>query len=283
MNVTPVARTPVAQDLLKVEGLSKAYADGPAILQDVNLSFREGEFVVILGLSGAGKSTFLRCLNRLVAPSSGRIVVPGELLRPDVRGEVDVASMSEGELRLWRRRVGMIFQQFNLVKRLSVLHNVLSGSLGYQRLLPSVMRWFPSADHQRALVNLERVGLLEQAHQRADRLSGGQQQRVAIARALMQRPTLILADEPVASLDPKLSVVVLDTLKRVAREDRITVLVSLHVLELARRYADRIVGFQGGRVVFDGPPETLTDEAVERIYRRPDPTGSAPSGDHGDA
>lgn len=282
MNVTPVACTPVVQELLKVQGLSKAYAKGPAILQDVNLSFREGEFVVILGLSGAGKSTFLRCLNRLVAPTSGRIVVPGHLLGPDGSAEADVAAMSDGELRLWRRRVGMIFQQFNLVKRLSVVQNVLSGSLGYQRLLSSVMRWFPSSDYQRALANLERVGLLEQAHQRADRLSGGQQQRVAIARALMQQPTLILADEPVASLDPKLSVVVLDTLKRVAREDRITVLVSLHVLELARRYADRIVGFQGGRVVFDGPPETLTDEAVEQIYRRPDSLDTAVSGEQGD-
>jgi phosphonate transport system ATP-binding protein len=161
----------------------------------------------------------------------------------------------------------MIFQQFNLVKRLSVLQNVLSGSLGYQGPL-SLLRWFPSRDQRRALTNLQRVGLLAQAHQRADRLSGGQQQRVAIARALMQQPALILADEPVASLDPKLSVVVLDTLRRVAQEDGITVLVSLHVLELARRYADRIVGFQGGRVVFDGPPDALTDEAVEAIYRR---------------
>jgi phosphonate transport system ATP-binding protein len=270
VNVTPVAPSSLAQSLLTIEGLSKAYANGPAILQDVNLSFREGEFVVILGLSGAGKSTFLRCLNRLIAPTAGRIMVPGKLLRPDLTGDLDIASLPESDLRTWRRRVGMIFQQFNLVKRLSVVQNVLSGSLGYQRLLPSLLRWFPRADYERALLNLERVGLLEQSQQRADRLSGGQQQRVAIARALMQRPTLILADEPVASLDPKLSVVVLDTLKRVAREDGITVLVSLHVLELARRYADRIVGFQGGRIVFDGPPEALTDEAVERIYRRPE-------------
>jgi phosphonate transport system ATP-binding protein len=270
VNVTPVAPSSLTQALLTVEGLAKSYGDGPSILQDVNLSFREGEFVVILGLSGAGKSTFLRCLNRLVAPTSGRILVQGNLLRDSAQGLVDVAALPERELRAWRRRVGMIFQQFNLVKRLSVLQNVLSGSLGYQRFFPSLLRWFPAAAYKRALANLERVGLLEQAEQRADRLSGGQQQRVAIARALMQQPTLILADEPVASLDPKLSVVVLDTLQRVAREDRITVLVSLHVLELARRYADRIVGFQGGRVVFDGPPEALTDEVVELIYRRPE-------------
>ncbi|MEB3285636.1 MAG: phosphonate ABC transporter ATP-binding protein [Candidatus Sericytochromatia bacterium] len=270
MNVTPVAPSSLTQALLTVEGLAKSYGDGPSILHDVNLSFREGEFVVILGLSGAGKSTFLRCLNRLVAPTSGRILVQGNLLKDSAQGLVDVAALPERELRAWRRRVGMIFQQFNLVKRLSVLQNVLSGSLGYQRFFPSLLRWFPAAAYKRALANLERVGLLEQAEQRADRLSGGQQQRVAIARALMQQPTLILADEPVASLDPKLSVVVLDTLQRVAREDRITVLVSLHVLELARRYADRIVGFQGGRVVFDGPPEALTDEVVELIYRRPE-------------
>ncbi|MEB3195841.1 MAG: phosphonate ABC transporter ATP-binding protein [Candidatus Sericytochromatia bacterium] len=268
MSVTPVVMPVAAPSLLEIEGLHKAYGAGPAILSDINLQFRPGEFVVILGLSGAGKSTFLRCLNRLVAPTAGRIQVPGELVGNSGAARADVALMSAGELRHWRRRVGMIFQQFNLVKRLTVLQNVLSGSLGYMALLPSVMRFFPAVERERALVNLARVGLLEQAHQRADRLSGGQQQRVAIARALMQRPALILADEPVASLDPKLSVVVLDTLRRVAQEDQITVLVSLHVLELARRYADRIVGFQGGRVVFDGPPDALTDEAVERIYSR---------------
>jgi phosphonate transport system ATP-binding protein len=177
--------------------------------------------------------------------------------------------MTEHDLRLWRRKVGFIFQQFNLVKRLSVLQNVLSGSLGYQPTFTSTLRRFSAADRERALRNLERVGLLEQAYQRADTLSGGQQQRVAIARALMQEPAVILADEPVASLDPRLSVTILDILRRVAAEDGITVLVSLHVLELARRYADRLVGFQGGRVVFDGPPDDLTEEAVERVYQLP--------------
>ncbi|MDB5099934.1 MAG: Phosphonate transporter ATP-binding protein [Cyanobacteria bacterium RYN_339] len=259
----------VAPDaLLRVESLHKSYGKGPKILKDVNLEFAKGEFVVILGLSGAGKSTFLRCINRLVDPSAGRVLVPQSLMRHDGESAlVDVASMHERELRLWRRKVGMIFQQFNLVKRLSVLQNVLSGSLGYQPAFRSMLRQFSQADKDRALRNLERVGLLEQAYQRADTLSGGQQQRVAIARALMQEPAVILADEPVASLDPRLSVTILDILKRIAEEDGITVLVSLHVLELARRYATRLVGFQGGQVVFDGGPAELTEEAVERIYQ----------------
>jgi phosphonate transport system ATP-binding protein len=257
---------------LAIEGLHKAYGHGPRILSNVSLRFAPGEFVVILGLSGAGKSTFLRCLNRLIDPTAGKICVPRHLVMGGSAfpGSLDVVAMSASELRKWRRKVGMIFQQFNLVKRLSVLQNVLSGSLGYQAWLPSIFRWFPAAERDRALMNLERVGLLEQAYQRADTLSGGQQQRVAIARALMQRPAVILADEPVASLDPKLSVVILDILSRVAREDGITVLVSLHVLELARRYADRVVGFQGGQVVFDGTPDALTDAHVDRIYRRRD-------------
>ncbi len=271
---TPVSLKAL-EPLLAIEGLHKAYGDGPRILSDVSMRFKRGEFVVILGLSGAGKSTFLRCLNRLIEPTEGRIMVPSELVTGG-NGEMDVARMSDRQLRRWRRKVGMIFQQFNLVKRLSVFDNVLSGSLGYQALLPSVARWFPGVDRARALANLERVGLLEQAYQRADTLSGGQQQRVAIARALMQRPAVILADEPVASLDPKLSVVILDILKRVAQEDGITVLVSLHVLELARRYADRVIGFQGGRVVFDGRPDELTDAAIERIYRRDDEDAPVP-------
>lgn len=254
--------------LLHVEGLHKAYGVGPPILVDVDLTFNKGEFVVILGLSGAGKSTLLRCINRLIEPSSGRVIIPADLLAPGTPGELDVARLSHRELRQWRRKVGMIFQQFNLVKRLPVLDNVLSGSLGYQPLLGSVLRLFPTADREQAMVNLGRVGLLEQAYQRADTLSGGQQQRVAIARALMQKPAIILADEPVASLDPKLSVTILDILQRVAREDGITVLVSLHMLELARRYADRVIGLQGGHVVFDGPPAKLSDEAVEAIYHQ---------------
>ncbi len=256
--------------MIDVQGLRKAYGDGDLILKDVTLSFAPGEFVTILGLSGAGKSTFLRCLNRLIEPTGGSIMVPRSVLEDSAPASelVDLAKAGPRELRLWRRRVGMIFQQFNLVKRMSVLDNVLSGTLGEANLFASVFRSFPKAERERALRNLDRVGLLDQAYQRADTLSGGQQQRVAIARALMQRPKVILADEPVASLDPKLSVQVLDTLKRVAVEDGITVLVSLHVLDLAKTYGDRIIGFQGGRIVFDGKPEALSDEAVERVYFR---------------
>lgn len=259
--------------VLRVEQLAKAYAGGPPVLQGVDVSFKAGEYVAILGLSGAGKSTFLRCINRLIDPSSGRIWASAEALGPGApEAGADVAGMNAGELRRWRRRVGMIFQQFNLVKRLSVLDNVLTGTLGDQPMLPSLVRRFPPADVERAMVNLERVGLLKLAYQRADALSGGQQQRVAIARALMQKPAIILADEPVASLDPKLSATILEILRRVAQEDGITVLVSLHVLDLAKRYADRILGFQGGRIAFDGSPESLSDQAVERIYQR----GTAP-------
>jgi phosphonate transport system ATP-binding protein len=260
--------------MIDVQGLRKAYGDGDLILKDVSVSFAPGEFVAILGLSGAGKSTFLRCLNRLIEPTGGRIMVPRAVLEASGTQNgastetIDLAKASPRELRLWRRRVGMIFQQFNLVKRMSVLDNVLSGTLGEANVLASVFRSFPRAERERALHNLDRVGLLDQAYQRADTLSGGQQQRVAIARALMQRPKVILADEPVASLDPKLSVQVLDTLKRVAEEDGITVLVSLHVLDLAKTYGDRIIGFQGGRIVFDGKPEALSDEEVERVYFR---------------
>jgi phosphonate transport system ATP-binding protein len=260
--------------LLTIQGLHKSYGMGPVILDGIDLRFYPGEFVVILGLSGAGKSTFLRCLNRLVEPSSGQINVPGQVLGHESVAAMDVCRLRSSELRRWRQRVGMIFQQFNLVRRLSVLDNVLSGSLGSQSWLTTTCRWFPADVRMEAMRNLDRVALLEQAHQRADTLSGGQQQRVAIARALMQRPALILADEPVASLDPRLSNTILETLQRIAKEDGITVLVSLHVVELAKRFADRIVGFQGGRIVFDGPPETLTDDNLATIYQR---EGDAPA------
>ncbi|MBO9542653.1 phosphonate ABC transporter ATP-binding protein [bacterium] len=253
---------------LQVQGLQKAYANGPTVLHDVSLTFKPGEFSVILGLSGAGKSTFLRCLNRLIEPTAGRIIIPRDLIAPEGKGELDLVRASSHELRLWRRKVGMIFQHFNLIKRLSVVDNVLAGSLGYAGMVPGALRLFSKSERDRALYNLERVGLLDHAYKRADALSGGQQQRVAIARALMQRPTVILADEPVASLDPKLAKQILDILKRVADEDGLTVMVSLHVLELARAYGDRMIGFHGGRVIFDGAPDKLDDKAVQQIYSR---------------
>jgi len=254
-------------DLIQVTGLHKTYPGGQEVLKGVDLAFRPGEFVAILGLSGAGKSTFLRCLNRLVEPTSGRILVPGMVVDRPADAVVDIVRVSGPELQRWRRRVGMVFQQFNLAKRLSVIDNVLAGSLGYAHPMLSSLRMFSDQEQARALRNLDRVGLLPLAYQRADAISGGQQQRVAIARALMQCPAMILGDEPVASLDPKLSLSILELMRNICREDNITVLVCLHVLELAKRYADRVIGFAGGQVVFDGPPDKLDDLSIRRIYQ----------------
>jgi phosphonate transport system ATP-binding protein len=255
--------------ILQVKGLQKAYQDGALILKGIDLEVQQGEFIAVIGLSGAGKSTMLRCLNGLIEPTAGQILVPGEIFLGAAQpGMVDIAHLRGRPLRLLRRKIGMVFQQFNLVKRLSVLDNVLSGSLGYQGTVRSIFRRFSQADRERALYNLERVGLLDQAYKRADALSGGQQQRVAIARVLMQQPALILADEPVASLDPKLSRQVLDILKRVCQEDGITALVSLHTIELSRAYADRVIGLQGGRVTFDGDAADLSDTVLNKVYTK---------------
>jgi phosphonate transport system ATP-binding protein len=218
-------------------------------------------------LSGSGKSTLLRCINRLIEPAAGQIHVHGEFLQDGgSNGTVEVLKLDHARLRQLRRRIGMIFQQFNLAKRLTVIDNVLAGGLGYQPALRTTLRIFTQDERRRALANLKRVGLLDHAYKRADELSGGEQQRVAIARTLMQRPALILADEPVSSLDPRLSRVVLDILKRVCREDGITALVSLHTIELTREYADRVIGLRHGRIVFDGPSAELSAAVVDAIY-----------------
>jgi phosphonate transport system ATP-binding protein len=182
----------------------------------------------------------------------------------------DVLKLDKQDLRLLRRKIGMIFQQFNIAKRLSVIENVLSGGLGYQPALRSTLRIFSAEEKRHALINLKRVGLLDHAYKRADALSGGEQQRVAIARTLMQQPAIILADEPVSSLDPRLSRVVLDILKRVCREDGITALVSLHTLELTREYADRVIGLKQGQIFFDGRENELTAAIVDSVYQRKD-------------
>lgn len=257
--------------ILEIKDLHKTYGDQTEVLRGINLQIEQGEFVCIIGLSGAGKSTLLRCVNRLIEPSSGVIMVPGALSGVGVDGaKVDVLKLNAEKLRLLRRKVGMVFQQFNIVKRLSVIENVLSGGLGYQPGLRSMLRIFSREEKRQALTNLNRVGLLDHAYKRADQLSGGEQQRVAIARTLMQQPAIILADEPVASLDPRLSRVVLDILKRVCREDGITALVSLHTLELTREYADRIVGLRRGQIFFDGRPRDLTDVIVDSVYHGKD-------------
>jgi phosphonate transport system ATP-binding protein len=256
--------------ILEVRGLEKSYGGAP-VLKGVDLAIEQGEFVGVIGLSGSGKSTLLRCINRLIDASAGEILVPRALLGETANGaSADVRTLDRRELRLLRRKIGMVFQQFNIVKRMSVIDNVLSGSLGYQPVLRGSLRIFSGEMKRRALVNLKRVGLLDHAYKRADQLSGGEQQRVAIARTLMQEPALILADEPVSSLDPKLSRVVLDILKRVCREDGITALVSLHTLELTREYADRVIGLKQGKIFFDGPARDLTDTVSDSVYQRKD-------------
>lgn len=257
--------------ILEIKGLHQSYSAAAPVLRDISFRLERGEFVGVIGLSGAGKSTLLRCINRLIDATSGEILVPPELLTGESNGTpVDVLKLGAADLRALRRKVGMIFQQFNIVKRLSVIDNVLSGGLGYQPVLSSMLRIFSHEEKRRALVNLKRVGLLEHAYKRADELSGGEQQRVAIARTLMQEPAIILADEPVSSLDPNLSRVVLDILKRVCREDGITAVVSLHTLELTREYADRVIGLKRGQIVFDGPTETMTGAVVDSVYQRTD-------------
>jgi len=253
--------------ILEIKDLHKTYGEKTQVLRGINLQIEQGEFVCIIGLSGAGKSTLLRCVNRLIEANSGAILVPRALSGLSVDGaKADVLKLNAEQLRLLRRKVGMVFQQFNIVKRLSVIENVLSGGLGYQPGLRSVLRIFSREEKRQALTNLDRVGLLDHAYKRADQLSGGEQQRVAIARTLMQQPAIILADEPVASLDPRLSRVVLDILKRVCREDGITAMVSLHALELTREYADHIIGLKQGQIFFDGRPRDLTDAIVDSVY-----------------
>ena len=257
--------------ILDIRELHQSYSAAAPVLRGISFTIERGEFVGVIGLSGAGKSPLLRCINRLIDASSGQILIPGALLSSKSNGaSVDVLKLNAGDLRALRRKIGMIFQQFNIVTRLSVIENVLSGGLGYQPALRSALRIFTHEERRRALVNLKRVGLLEHAYRRADELSGGEQQRVAIARTLMQQPAIILADEPVSSLDPKLSRVVLDILKRVCREDGITAVVSLHTLELTREYADRVIGLKRGEILFDGATDTLSDAVVDAVYQRTD-------------
>jgi phosphonate transport system ATP-binding protein len=242
--------------VLRIENLTKIYENGFKALDNINLEVPDGQFVAIIGLSGSGKSTLLRCINRLIEPTEGRIIW----------NDIDITAASDEELRLIRRRIGMIFQQFNLVKRSSVMTNVLSGRLGYVNPLFSFINFFPSKDRTEALASLDRVGIRDQAYKRASALSGGQQQRVAIARALMQRPNLMLADEPVASLDPATSHSVMKYLEILNKDDGLTVLCSLHFLSLARAYADRVIALKDGRMEFDGSPKEIDENRFRQIY-----------------
>lgn len=247
---------PLHSEMLRVEHLNKVFPNGTVALKDVSFQVEDGEFLAVIGLSGSGKSTLLRCINRLIEPTSGKIFW----------NDIDVTAASTAEMRHIRSQIGFIFQQFNLVKRSSVITNVLTGRLGYVGTAQSLANIFSKEDNTRALNNLARLGMQEKAYVRADSLSGGQQQRVAIARALMQEPKLILADEPVASLDPVLSHSILKYLEQLNKEDGLTVLCSLHFLDLVHRYATSAIALKEGQVVFQGLPHEIDDAQFKAIY-----------------
>jgi phosphonate transport system ATP-binding protein len=242
--------------VIRVRGLEKTYPGGARALRGIDLDVSAGEFVALIGPSGAGKSTLLRCVAGLIEPSQGDVVVNG---RP-------VTGVPAAERRRARASVGFVFQQFNLLRRLTVLENTLLGRLGHVPEWRSLLGWFSAADRARARRALARMELDGLADRRVDTLSGGQQQRVAIARALVQEPRILLADEPMASLDPALSRTVMELLSRINREDGITVIASLHVLELARGYGRRIVGLQAGQVAHDGAADAFGEAAARRVF-----------------
>lgn len=241
--------------MLELRNVTKRFAEVRAV-DGVSFKCDRGEFIGIIGRSGAGKSTLLRMINRLADPTSGQILWDGE----------DVGKLKGKPLRRWRRRCAMIFQQFNLCPRLDVMTNVLVGVLAERPVASSLLKIFPAEDRARAIVELDRLDMAPVALQRAATLSGGQQQRVAIARAMLQEPDILLADEPVASLDPINAEVVMEALEDVCRERGIPVIVNLHSLDIARRYCTRVIGMSKGKIIYDGSPSGLTSEVIDRIY-----------------
>jgi len=241
--------------MLQVENLIKRFGQNTAV-DNVSFTIPEAAFVGIIGRSGAGKSTFLRMINRLTDASSGRVLFDGR----------DVTALTGASKRAWQSQCAMIFQQFNLVPRMDVVSNVLHGTLNARSTLATMFNFYPDADIQRAIAILDRLGIAEHAPKRAESLSGGQQQRVAIARAMMQDPRIVLADAPIASLDPMNAQMVMDDLRRIHDEDGRTVIANLHTLDTARRYCDRVIGMLHGRIVFDGTPEQLTTGVARDIY-----------------
>jgi len=242
--------------MLRIENLTKRYATGDLALEDVSLSVPSGQVMGLIGPSGAGKSTLIRCVNRLVEPSAGRVML----------GDTDVVAADRAGLSRVRRRMGMIFQEYALVDRLTVMENVLSGRLGYVGFWRSFFRRFPQADIDRAFAVLDRVGLMDHVDKRADALSGGQRQRVGIARAVVQEPELLLVDEPTASLDPKTSRQIMRLIVEVCAERGLAAIVNIHDVALAQQFVQRIVGLRKGRIVFDGPPDALTADVLTDIY-----------------
>jgi phosphonate transport system ATP-binding protein len=241
---------------LSIKHLVKEYVPGKPVLRDISLEIGGTGITAIIGPSGTGKSTLIRCINRLIDPTSGEIHFEGK----------DLAKLAGSELRAARRRIGMVFQEYNLVERLTVMENLLSGRLGYVSTWTAFRRKFSDADIQRAFDLLKRVGLADFANRRADELSGGQRQRVGICRAVMQSPGLLLADEPTSSLDPKTSVEIMELMRDLARENNVPVVINIHQVQLAQRFAERIVGMSGGHVVYDGAPDGLTQEMLRKIY-----------------
>ena len=241
---------------LSIRHLSKEYTRGKPVLRDISLNFAARGVTAVIGPSGTGKSTLIRCINRLVEPTAGAILFQG----------LDIVTLSGRALREARRSIGMVFQEYNLVERLTVMENLLTGRLGYVAPLKAWLRRFPPSDIEEAFDLLNVVGLSGFANQRADTLSGGQRQRVGIARAVMQHPKLLLADEPTSSLDPKTSVEIMSLMRDLGTAKNIPIIVNMHDVELARRFADRIIGMSGGRVVYDGAPADLTDEHLKTIY-----------------
>jgi phosphonate transport system ATP-binding protein len=246
--------------ILEVKGLTKTYrgAEGPAV-EDISFSVSEGETIGIIGPSGAGKSTLLRCINRLINPNEGRIFIEGE----------EITSAPAAKVRKLRRRVGMIFQHHNLVARLTVMQNALHGRLGYMSSIDGVLGRYSEDDKRRALDILEQTGLSEFLYHRAGELSGGQRQRVGIVRALMQEPSLLLCDEPIASLDPASAQVVMELICDVCRKRNIACIVNLHQVDAARKYMDRIIGMYKGKIIYDGATSGLTEAMIEKIYDKP--------------
>ena len=242
--------------MLEIKNLTKIYEGGTQALYDVSFTVKPGEFLAVIGLSGSGKSTLLRCINRLIEPTDGQIIWNGQ----------DITAASQDEMLRIRRKIGMIFQHFNLVSRSRVITNVLAGRLGYVNPALSLLNRFPKSDMDMALKQLDRVSIADQAYKRADELSGGQQQRVGIARAMMQEPEIILADEPVASLDPVLAHSIMQHLETINKEAGVMVLCSLHFLDLVHRYADRAIALNEGKLMFDGSPKDIDDARFKEIY-----------------